>query len=85
VRDVEDRRTLDRDQAMAALAAGPGLKTPAMEWALNEKVGVRISGRYVPLATATPELIREFEEEASNRGRGLESLPPLDGVQPAMR
>jgi ribosomal peptide maturation radical SAM protein 1 len=77
-------RIVDRDQALAALAAGPGVPAAAIEWALEHKVGVLVNSRYVPLATATPELIREFEEEASAGCEGVEDLLPLEDVLPAI-
>jgi hypothetical protein len=34
-----------------------------VEWAIDTKAVVELDGRYVPLATATPELLHEFEAE----------------------
>jgi len=50
--------TLTRAQAAAALAPRPG--PGELDWALSRKAGVMIDGRYVPLATASPEILQEF-------------------------
>jgi hypothetical protein len=44
-----------------ALTAQPFAPTPEITWALERKVGVLVDGWYVPLATAEPELLQEFE------------------------
>jgi ribosomal peptide maturation radical SAM protein 1 len=58
--------TLTLAQAAAALTSRPAAGD--LEWALARKVGVMIDGRYVPLATATPEILLEFESEAAASG-----------------
>jgi ribosomal peptide maturation radical SAM protein 1 len=54
-------RLIDRDQALAALAAGPGVPAAAVDWAIEHRVGIRLGGSYVPLATADPGVIADFE------------------------
>jgi hypothetical protein len=57
-------RLLDREQASVSLAGSRTLATPAVEWALSQGLGAVLDGQYVPLATADPQLIREFETVA---------------------
>ena len=61
---AEEIQFVDRDQVAVALA-GRRLdeKDEAVEWALDARVVAELDGRYVPLATAAPELLREFEAE----------------------
>jgi hypothetical protein len=59
---------LSYEQASAALAPQPDTETDVVAWALESQVGVLLDGEYVPLATARPELIRAFEEDAADRG-----------------
>jgi len=52
---------VNREHAMATLVANlPGDCSEAIAWALEHKYAVELDGRYVPLATAAPELIYEF-------------------------
>lgn len=64
---TEERCWLTRPQASAALAARPLALTSEVAWALEHKAGVVLDGWYIPLATAAPELLHEFEAEM---GRG---------------
>jgi SynChlorMet cassette protein ScmD len=52
---------LDRELAAAVLVSRRFAKTAEIEWAVNQKVGIELDGRYVPLATAEPALLQEFE------------------------
>ncbi len=63
--DTQAEYPLSRAQASAALAGRRYEPTPEMEWAIAHKVGVLLDQHhYVPLATAEPELVLEFEAEA---------------------
>ncbi|MBN1219840.1 MAG: RiPP maturation radical SAM C-methyltransferase [Anaerolineae bacterium] len=60
--DTEVSYALNRQQAAVALVGGPLHRANGIEWALARKVGVELDGWYVPLATAQPELLQEFEQ-----------------------
>jgi ribosomal peptide maturation radical SAM protein 1 len=62
---------LDRAQAAIALTARPYTPTLEIAWALEHKLGVLVDGWYVPLATAKPDLLFEFEAEVKRRGHVL--------------
>jgi hypothetical protein len=64
---VEDHLWLTYRQASLALAAQPFTPTAEIEWALERKLGVALDGWYVPLATADPALIQEFETTGAQR------------------
>ena len=53
---------LDREQASVALTARLDVDTPETAWAVENKLGVVVDDRYVPLATADPELLLAFED-----------------------
>lgn len=61
---TEEIQFVDRDQASVVLT-GRRLdeKDEDVEWALEARAVVALDGRYVPLVTAAPELLREFEAE----------------------
>jgi ribosomal peptide maturation radical SAM protein 1 len=65
---------LTRSQASVALAAQPFIPTAEIEWALERKLGVTLDGWYVPLATAEPELIQEFEASLGGKGPRVEEI-----------
>jgi ribosomal peptide maturation radical SAM protein 1 len=61
---TETEYRLSHEQASVALVPRRFLPTPEMAWALEHKVGVVLdTHQYVPLATASPELLQEFEAE----------------------
>ena len=64
---------LDRAQAAVALTARPYVPTEEVAWSLEHKLGVLVDGWYVPLATARPELLVEFEDELRREARGVET------------
>jgi hypothetical protein len=72
---------LSHEQASVALVPRRFLPTPEMAWALEHKVGVVLdTHQYIPLATAEPELLQEFEAEVriSKRKQPLfEQVIPL--------
>ncbi|NJN68543.1 MAG: RiPP maturation radical SAM protein 1 [Chloroflexaceae bacterium] len=57
---------ISQQQAVAALVGGTRGRAPAnspdIAWAVRWCVGAEVEARYVPLATATPELLQEFEK-----------------------
>lgn len=61
---TEEIQFIDRDQA-AVVLTGRRLdeRDDDVDWALDAQAVVELDGRYVPLATATPELLRVFEAE----------------------
>lgn len=61
--DTAEETWLSHRQAAVALVARPFEPTYEIEWALRHKVGVVRDGWYVPLATAVPELLQEFESD----------------------
>ena len=71
----EEIQFVDRLQASVALT-GRRLaeKDESVEWAIDARAVVELDGRYVPLATATPEHLREFEAER----RAAQLVPVAD-------
>ncbi len=57
-------QVLTHQQALTVLTARPYQETPEILWAIDKKLGVKVDGWYVPLATAIPPLMMEFEAEA---------------------
>jgi ribosomal peptide maturation radical SAM protein 1 len=60
--DTQPIQVLDREQASIALTARLEVDTPEIAWARENKLGVVLDDRYVPLATAEPELLQAFED-----------------------
>jgi ribosomal peptide maturation radical SAM protein 1 len=60
------QRLLTRAEASAALVGGRYEPTPVLEWAIAHRIGVVCEGAYVPLATADPALLLQFEAERRN-------------------
>jgi ribosomal peptide maturation radical SAM protein 1 len=71
---AEERAWLTRQQASIALAARPFAPAAEIEWALERKLGVVLDGWYVPLATADPELLQEFEAEVGRSRPAVEAI-----------
>ena len=71
---------IDREQASVALA-GRTLKErdEVVEWALDARLVVEVDSSFVPLATAEPAVLREFEMER----RGTVRPTSLPVIQPA--
>jgi ribosomal peptide maturation radical SAM protein 1 len=63
---------IDEDTAAVALAGWRGERTAAANWALANGAAVEMDGWVVPLATASPELIREFEARRRPAARRVE-------------
>lgn len=64
LRGTEEIAFITRDQARLILTGPRQSVDRDVEWALEKKLVAKISSEIVPLATASPELIREFEHEA---------------------
>jgi len=82
--DTEEIQFLDRDQASLILA-GRRLdeRDDNVEWALEAKLIVELDRLFVPLATAEPALLREFEAEQRKKLHGSvvrQSLPVIPAV-----
>ena len=48
-------------RAAATLSGGSSLDPAAADWAIANRVAVRLDGRHVPLAVAEPHVMREFD------------------------
>ncbi|MGE5342555.1 MAG: RiPP maturation radical SAM C-methyltransferase [Candidatus Omnitrophota bacterium] len=53
--------TLDASTAKSVMKYGVYHESPTQKWAIDQKLGVRIDSWYVPLITASPELLEELE------------------------
>jgi hypothetical protein len=51
-------------RAAATLSGGSSLDPAAADWAIANRVAVRLDGRHVPLAVAEPDVMREFDGAA---------------------
>jgi ribosomal peptide maturation radical SAM protein 1 len=69
---------LTRAQAGVVLVGSRQERTGEAEWALEHRYAVEVDSAIVPLATAAPELIQEFEAEA--RSPALAGIIPLPVV-----
>jgi ribosomal peptide maturation radical SAM protein 1 len=58
---TQDLQFLTRRQAAIALVGRSEMDAADRDWALAGRLGVELDGAYVPLATAGPELLLEFE------------------------
>ncbi len=57
---------LTHDQASVVLTGGSPGSRDEIDWALKKKLSVNLDSKYVPLATARPELLHKFETESKN-------------------
>jgi hypothetical protein len=75
---------LDREQTSVALA-GRRLeeRDSVVEWALEARLVVELDSLFVPLVTAEPELLREFESERRAKMRPT-ARPALPVIQPTV-
>lgn len=62
--DTTEFQFLNRSQAMMAIAGKSDPSEAVERWALENRVCAVIDGRVVPLATAEPELLAHFENDA---------------------
>ncbi|NER79701.1 MAG: RiPP maturation radical SAM protein 1 [Leptolyngbya sp. SIO1D8] len=58
---TEEIQFLNFEEAFIALCGRRSTQQSEMGWALERKLVVELDGAYVPLATANPELLQEFE------------------------
>ena len=76
---TEEALLLGRDEAAALLRAAPVAASPAMDMAIERRLGVVLDGYYVPLATASPALLMKIERTGRSahapRGERRGSLP----------
>lgn len=56
------RMVVDREQASILLVPRPMDSTTDYQWAVDAQLGVLMDSWYIPLATAEPELLQEFEQ-----------------------
>ena len=66
---------LTRPQVALVLAGTRGERTADAAWALARGLVVELDGGLVPLATAEPALIQEFEREVRRPVQGAVRLP----------
>ena len=60
--DGQNRQhVLDFERAQDVMTCRPYSESEHQVWAVNNKLGVVIDSRYVPLVTAPPDLLLEFE------------------------
>ena len=83
--ETEQIQFLDREQASVALT-GRRLeeRDEVVEWALEARLVVEMDSYYVPLVTAEPEVLREFEAGRRELARAP-PRPSLPVIQPAAR
>lgn len=73
LKDQPEIRFLDREQASAALVECPlRMEDARGEWARENHLAVSLDGWHVPLATASPAVLAEFEESSRLRAH----IPP---------
>jgi hypothetical protein len=75
LRRTEEIAFITRDQARLILTGTQHGVDRDLEWALEKKLVAKISSDIVPLATASPELIQEFEHEAKTGVRPATERP----------
>lgn len=64
-RDLHEKEkalVLDQTRAKEVMITRPYQETETQQWAITQKLGVILDDWYVPLVTAPPELLLEFEE-----------------------
>ncbi|UCH93039.1 MAG: RiPP maturation radical SAM C-methyltransferase [Candidatus Aminicenantes bacterium] len=60
---IPERRILDREQASTLLVPRPQDSTVDFQWAVDAQLGVLTDSWFIPLATAEPGLLLEFERD----------------------
>jgi ribosomal peptide maturation radical SAM protein 1 len=56
-----EKLILDEEQASLVLKTRPWDHSPGSQWAVDAKLGIRMDSWLIPLATAEPALLQEFE------------------------
>ena len=64
------RMVVDREQAGVLLVARPWNDSPLLQWAVDSRSAVLRESWLVPLATARPELLQEFEFDYAKKSNG---------------
>lgn len=83
---TEQVQFLNREQASVALTGRRLEDREEVEWALKAGLIVELDSRFVPLATADPQLLREFElEHQATERLPKKSLPVLQQVLSSSR
>jgi hypothetical protein len=59
-----EKLILDKKKANLILVARPWHDSPEFQWAIDAKLGVVLDSWFIPLATAEPTLLREFEDHS---------------------
>lgn len=57
------KHRVEKQQAGEVMRSSLYTGSEALKWAVEEKLGVVVDSRYVPLVTASPRLLLKFEEE----------------------
>jgi ribosomal peptide maturation radical SAM protein 1 len=57
---------IDYNKALISLTDCNCHDKELLSWALENKVGIVLEGKYIPLATSTPEVYKEFENKIQN-------------------
>ncbi len=65
------KHILEYQQAREIMTACVYKKSGTLKWALEEKLGTVVDSWYVPLVTASPQLLLEFEKELNMEGKIL--------------
>ncbi len=69
-----EKTVVDKDQARMLLVAHRGESPEAFKWALDAGLGIFIKPWFIPLATAEPALMKEFEQDYKQGGQGVKRL-----------
>ena len=67
--DSQPIQLIDHEKALIALTPSPFVESEIVKWAVEQKLGVIVDDWYEPLATAPPELLQRFENQAKIRNR----------------
>lgn len=59
-----EKLILDKKKANLILVARPWHDSPEFQWAVDAKLGVVLDSWFIPLATAEPALLKEFEDHS---------------------
>jgi len=76
IEGTQETQFLNREEATQVLVEGVRLSTSEWQWVLHGRLGIKIDGTYVPLATANAELIKELTTEARQRDSGRDHSCP---------
>lgn len=64
---VRPAHIIGPEQAAAVLASGPGIDQAAADWAIENRLAVRLDNRHVPLAVADAALMASFGQAGADR------------------